>query len=120
MALWWSKGGRRLSKVTRDEVSAIAGNDWATVWRKLEIIPYQSGSSLIGELRIGGKPAQPIIVRLGVGDTAEVLEILGRALGLSQEFSLEFLRCKRSRKLVLEVVEERLLSYNVDANESTQ
>jgi hypothetical protein len=118
MALPWSKEGRRLKRVTPDEISAIAGNDWATVWQKLEIIPYQSGSSLIGELRIGGKPAQPIVARLGFGDRAEVLEILGRTLGLPQEFSIEFLSCNRGRKSVLEIVQERLLSYGNESDES--
>lgn len=110
---------RSLRRVKLDEIAEIAGNDWARVWEKLGITPRKSGRSLIGELRIGGKPAQPIISQLGYSDTADVVEELGKALGLSTDFSLEFLRCKRDRKSVIEIVEEGLLSYNDDSDVGT-
>jgi hypothetical protein len=100
-----------LKRVKPEELSDIAGNDWTTVWTKLDIVPYVHGSSLIGELRIGGKSARPIIARLGFSNSADVVYTLCETFGLSEAESLEFLDCKLGKDSVIVKVEEELVSY---------
>jgi hypothetical protein len=105
------RGSKGLKRVKVDELSDIAGNDWATVWRKLEIDPHLRGASLIGELRIGGKWALPIMARLGYSNREDVIYMLCEALGLSEAESLEFLGCTLGKDSVIVKVEEMLVSY---------
>jgi len=107
----WFRGERALKRVDLNELSSIAGNDWATVWLKLDIDPHVRGASLIGELRIGGKWALPLTARLGYSNAADVVDVLREALGLSEAESLEFLGCTRGKDSVIARVEEMLVSY---------
>lgn len=107
----WFRGESALKLVNVNELSSIVGNEWATVWLKLDIVPHVSGGSLIGELRIGGKWALPLTARLGYSDTADVVDVLCEALGLSEAESLEFLGCTRGKGSVIAKVEEMLVSY---------
>jgi len=103
-----------LKKVEVAEVAAIAGSVWATVWRKLEISPLLSGRALIGQLRIGEKYAFPIIAQVGYDSTANVIETLGKSLSLTASESMEFISCTLNRASIVEIVEERLVSYDGD------
>jgi len=106
--------GGALKRVNVYELSHIVGNEWATVWIKLDIVPHVSGASLIGELKIGGKWALPLTARLGYNNMADVIDVLCEKLGLSKAESLEFLGCTRGKDSVIAKVEEMLVSY-IDA-----
>jgi hypothetical protein len=106
-----------LRKVKLEEISRIAGSDWATVWRKSGILPQASGRVLVGHIRIGGKDAFPIVTQLEYSTREDVVDALGRFLSLSRTECLEFLRCRLDMKSVIELVEERLVSYNGDDNQ---
>lgn len=101
-----------LKKVEIAEVASIAGTSWATAWRKFNITPLRSGRVLIAQVSIGGKNAFPIIAQLGYNSRHSVIEALCEALYLSESECMDFLDCKRDMKSVLEIVEERLVSYN--------
>jgi hypothetical protein len=103
-----------LKKVDGAEVAAIAGDDWARVWNKLKITPRLSGRVLIGQVNIDGRYAFPIIAQVGYDSTANVIEILRKSLSLTALESIEFISCKRDRDSILEIVEERLVSYDSD------
>ena len=103
-----------LKKVASAEIAAIAGSDWSKVWKKLEIAPLLSDRVLIGELSIGDKYAFPIIAQVGYGSTDNVVETLGKSLSLTASESMEFISCTRNRDSIVEIVEERLLSYDDD------
>ena len=103
-----------LKKVDSAELEAIAGKVWAKVWEKLKIAPLLSGRVLIGQLSIGGKYAFPIIAQVGYNSTANVIETLGKSLSLTASESMEFISCTRNRDSIVEIVEERLVSYDTD------
>ena len=109
--MMWFRGRGPLKRVKVEELSSIVGNAWTTVWFKLDIVPHISGASLIGELRIGGKPALPITAQLGFTKKADVVDELCKTLGLSEAESLEFLGCTRGKDSVIAGVEEMLVSY---------
>jgi hypothetical protein len=107
-----------LRKVDIDEVSNIAGAAWARTWRKLKIDPHLSNERvLIGEVRIAGKDAFPIMAQLGYCSELDVAKVLIHSLSLSENESLEFIRCTRNRDSIIEIVEERLVSYNGDGDD---
>jgi hypothetical protein len=102
-----------------DELSRIAGDDWATVWKKLDISPRLSGDSMIGELRIEGKAALPIAARLGYRTKIDVVRDLCDSVGLSELESLGFLKCDLDREQVIARVEEMLVSYYDDRGDES-
>lgn len=106
-----------LKKVEGAEVATIAGDDWAKVWSKLGISPLLSGRALIGQLRIGEKYAFPIIAHAGYASKANVIEALGKSLSLTDSESMDFISCHLTRASTVEIVEERLVSYDGDEDE---
>lgn len=103
-----------LKKVDSAEVAEIAGSDWAKVWKKLKIEPLVSGRVLIGQLSIGGKSAFPIIAQVGYSSTDNVIETLGKSLSLTASESMDFISCTLTRVSMVEILEERLVSYDSD------
>ncbi len=103
-----------LKKVDSGEVAEIAGSDWAKVWEKLKITPLLSGRALIGQLTIGDKYAFPIIAQVGYDSKDNVIETLGKSLSLTALQSLEFISCTLNRDSIVEIVEEKLVSYDGD------
>jgi hypothetical protein len=95
-----------------EEISRVAGKDWATVWRKSGTLPQASGRVLVGHIRIGGKDAFPVVTQLEYKTKEDVVEALSRFLRLSRAEGLEFLCCNLDMNSVIELVEERLVSYN--------
>jgi len=106
-----------LKKVEGAEVATIAGDGWAKVWKKLEISPLLSGRVLIGQLRIGEKYAFPIIAQVGYDSNANVIETLGKSLSLTASESMEFISCTLNLPSTVEIVEERMVSYDGDEDE---
>lgn len=105
-----------LKKVEGAEIAAIAGDDWARVWCKLKVSPLLSGRTLIGQLRIEGKDAYPIIAHVGYDSKADVIEALEHLLLTASE-SMDFISCRLTLASTVEIVEERLVSYDGDEDE---
>lgn len=97
-----------------EELVALTGNDWTTVWSKLHLSPAATDRTVVAELQIGGVPAVPIMGYAGYTDRADVVDALTRQVHLSLAEAAEFLDCKLDKNFVIDRVEERLAALNGD------
>jgi hypothetical protein len=102
---------RQLRRLKMDDAVAITENDWAIVWRKLDIVPSMLGRVVLGEFCIGGKPVAPIIAFVGYTTRAEVIDALRRQLHLREVEAADFLDCHHDAAYVADRVEEGLALF---------
>ncbi len=114
--MWWRKDkSRRLRHVDLDRLASLAGDDWTTVWRKLEVEPNVVGTAVVGEVTVHGNRVQPIVGFTGYASRDDVLECLTEQLGISLDESSKFLDCTIGRDFIVAHLEAQLAGLAPDA-----
>lgn len=106
--VWWR--GRHTRRVPLSEVSALAGDSWGRVWRKLRIEPCRSGSVIIGELKIGNAYSIPIVASTGLPNRADIIASLHAHLPLSRAEIAEFVDCTKDYEYVVSAIERSMIA----------
>jgi hypothetical protein len=107
MAAFWNRRvSKALRKIDLSELQQLAGNDWTTVWRKLELQPAVRDGVAVAELIIGDHRAHTVTGFTGYSDRHDVVDALMRQFpSLPETGANEFLDCTRGRGYIVEQLE---------------